>query len=62
MEAPQQGLQDVQEGPGDRALVLARLLVPGIPGFGEGGNAGLGVAVQGDSTAGAVNSLAIMTP
>ena len=32
MEAPQQRLQDLQEGAGDRALVLARLAVAGAPG------------------------------
>ena len=47
LEVPQQGLQHVQEGPGDRpALPLAWLPVPGAPGPRVGGNAGLGVAVQ----------------
>src|SRR6476620_2640860 len=47
VKAPQQGLQHLQEGAGDRALVLlAGLAVSGAPGAGVGGNAGLGVAVQ----------------
>jgi hypothetical protein len=51
MEAPQQRLQHVQEGPGDRPAVLARLAVPGAPGARIGANAGLGVAVQRHGTA-----------
>ena len=47
LEVPQQGLQHVQEGPGDRpALPLAWLPVPGAPGARVGGNAGIGVATQ----------------
>ena len=58
VEAPQQRLQDVQEGAGDRALVLARLAVPAAPGARVGLDAGLGVAVQRHGAAGAEDLLA----
>ena len=61
VEAPEQGLQHLQEGAGDRAFVLARLAVSGAPGAGVGQDAGLGVAVQRHGAAGAKDLLTAVT-
>jgi hypothetical protein len=58
VEVPDQRLQDAQERSGDRVTVLAWPALGGGPGPIIGHDAGLGIAVQGNSTPGAEDFLA----
>ena len=62
MKHPQQGAQNVQGGAAQGAAPLPRLAVQAVPGAAVGGNAGLGVAVQRHSAAGAEHLLAAAAP
>src|SRR5689334_22472412 len=53
VEAPEQRLQDLEEGSSNRALMLPRLAVPGAPGPRVGGDTAFGIAVQRHGGAGA---------
>ena len=58
VEHPQQGTQDVQGGTAQGAAPLARLTVQAVPGAAVGGDAGFGVTVERDGTAGAEHLVA----